>query len=90
MPNSLTPCELNPGEWLISYPEWFEKYGYEEFGCDLFPTREACQHAIDRLNAALPALLIAAVKVVQRWEGGDLAEAVRDLGQVLETAWGRQ
>ncbi len=87
MPNTLIPYELSADEWIISCPPLFDQYGYEEFSNRTYPSREACQTRIDALNTALPDLLDVAARVVDCWEGGDLAEAVRDLAQVLRTAW---
>jgi hypothetical protein len=88
MTNALYPLEIVPGEWVITSGDGYEKYGYEQFSNITYPSRDACQKRIDALNAALSDLLMAAADVVDCWNGGDLAGAVRELNQVLETAWG--
>lgn len=87
MTKALPPHEIAPGEWIITTLEGNEKYGYEEFSNRTYPSLEACQQRIDNLNAALPELLMAATDVVECWERGDLASAVRRLDDVLTTGW---
>lgn len=88
MKNPLFPLEIAPGEWIIKSHDGYEKYGYEEFSNRTYPSRAACQKTIDTLNVALPDLLIAAEEIINCWQGGDLAAAVRNLDRVLKTAWG--
>lgn len=87
MKPSLIPFELFTGEWIISCPELFGRFGYEGFSYLTYASREACQEAIDRLHEALPELLLTAGNVIDRWEGGDLAGAVRAMAEVLRNAW---
>jgi len=87
MKDTLTPLEIEPGEWFICWANGAERYGYEPFSNRTYPCREACQKAIDRLYNALPDLLDAAGDVIDSWQGGDLARAVRKLDQVITKAW---
>lgn len=87
MKNALIPYEISVDEWIISCPDIFPAHGYEQFSNRTYPTREACQKAIDRLYSSLHDLLEAAFEIVDAWQDGNLGRAVRDLAEVLETAW---
>lgn len=63
----------NAGKWIITSAD-----GEQEIGHAVYSTREACGNAI--------ALLKAGQAVIDNWENGDLAAAVRDLDAAVKGA----
>ena len=82
MTRALIPRETAEGWIIIDTTE-----DHYQLGNRTYPTREACQQTIDRLDSSLPFLLMAAEDVIDRWENGNIAETVRDLKQILKRAW---
>jgi hypothetical protein len=89
-------------QWAFEYLPWAAQNGREIPCFRIFPeeapedyiadTNEHLPRDIQEANACLiasaPQLLKAAVRVVSRWEKGDLAEAVRELNAAIATAKG--
>ena len=63
----------NAGKWIITTAD-----GEDEIGNAVYGTEEACNDAL--------ALLTAAQAVIDNWERGDLAAAVRQLAAALARA----
>jgi hypothetical protein len=87
MKNTLIPHEICHDQWVITCPDLFPPCGYDQFSNRTYSSRDACQQAIDRLYSSLHDLLMTAFDVVEAWQDGDLAAAVRELDAVLRAAW---
>jgi hypothetical protein len=61
----------NAGNWILVFAD-----SEEEVQGVVFSSEDACGNFADLLNAA--------IKVIDSWEGGDLAKAVNELAAALD------
>lgn len=87
-----------PGPWTFQYSPYLSRFDEEIPAFEVHGEHKVCDTNEDRpaeeqeanamLIAAAPDLLQAAEKVIANWETGDLAAAVRALGNAVVLAKG--